>query len=94
MANSPMNSLLHAAECVLCTHFGLNIKVKGSSVARAPGKVDRGHFIKADVDRRFVDKDEAPFQWIEEARGCLVRAGYGVGASVTDRNTSNKHCAP
>lgn len=62
-AASPLN----AAECVLVSLLGLNLKVKGSCCCGASGEVDTRDLLKAQVNRGLVDVDEAPFQRIEEA---------------------------
>lgn len=60
-------SPLDAAERVLVSLLGLDLKVKGPRRGGASGEVDAGDFLKAQVNRGLVDVDEAPLQRVEEA---------------------------
>lgn len=60
-------SPLNAAESVLISLFGLNLKVKGTCCGGASSKVDAGDLLETQVHRRLVDIDEASLQWVEEA---------------------------
>ena len=41
--------------------FGLHIKIKWPCITSTTGKVDCSHFIKTDMEGRFVNKDEPSF---------------------------------
>lgn len=62
-----MSSPLYAAEGVLISLLGLNLKVKGTCCGGASSEVDAGNLLETQVHRRLVDVDEASFQWVEEA---------------------------
>lgn len=62
-----MSSPLNAAEGVLISLFGLNLKVEGPGGGGASGEVDAGDLLEAQVHRRFMDIDEASLQGVEEA---------------------------
>lgn len=62
-----MSSPLDAAEGVLISLFGLNLKVEGPSGGGASGKVDTGDLLEAQVHGRLVDVDEAPLQRVKKA---------------------------
>lgn len=62
-----MSSPFNAAESVLVPLLGLNLKVKGACRGGASGKVDAGDLLETQVNRRFVDVDEASLQRVEEA---------------------------
>ncbi len=63
------NALHQAAEMVCISVLHFHLKVKGSTdpcTAGHTGKVDGGNALKFDVDSRFVHKDEAFVQGVEE----------------------------
>lgn len=62
-----LSSPLNAAEGVLISLFGLNLKVKGPGGGGASGEVDAGDLLEAQVHGRFMDIDEASLQGVEEA---------------------------
>ncbi len=78
-ASSPLN----AAERVLISLLGLDLKVKGSRCGGASGEVDAGDLLEAQVHGGLVDIDEAPLQRVEEAGGRLVGAGDALSPRVT-----------
>lgn len=88
LVSSPFN----AAEGVLISLFGLNLKVKGTCSGGASGKVDTWDLLKTQVHRWLVDVDEASLQWVEEAWRCFVWAGDALSPRVTvgERRMLNK----
>lgn len=58
---------LNAAESVLISLLGLDLKVKGSCCGGASGEVDARDLLEAQMHRGLVDIDEAPLQGVEEA---------------------------
>lgn len=77
------SSPLNAAEGVLVSLLGLDLKVEGAGGGSASGKVDAGDLLEAQVHRRLVHIDEASLQRIEEARGGLVRTCDALSSGVT-----------
>lgn len=77
------SSPLNAAEGILISLLGLDLKVKGPGGGGASSEVDTRDLLEAQVYRGFVDIDEAPLQGIEEARGCLVGTGDALSPHVT-----------
>lgn len=82
MGSSSQLSPLNATEGVLSALLGLNFKVKGTCGGGAPGKVDEGDLVEADVHWGLVDVDEAPLQGVEQSRARLVGAGDALGPGV------------
>lgn len=78
-----VSSPLDAAEGVLISLLGLDLKVKGSGRGGASGEVDTGDLLEAKVHGGLVDVDEASLQRVEEAWGRLVGAGDALSARVT-----------
>lgn len=78
-----MSSPLNAAEGVLVSLLGLDLKVEGAGGGGASGKVDAGDLLEAQVHRRLVHIDEASLQRIKEARGGLVRTCDALSSRVT-----------
>lgn len=62
-----MSSPLDAAEGVLVSLLGLDLKVEGSGGGGASGEVDAGDLLETQVHRRLVHIDEASLQGVEEA---------------------------
>lgn len=87
-----VSSPLDAAEGVLISLLGLNLKVKGSSCGGTSGEVDARDLLKAQVHGGFVDIDEAPLQGIEEAWGRFVGAGDALSSRMTaeEQGTFNR----
>lgn len=54
-----LSSPLNAAESVLISLLGLNLKVEGPGGGGPSGEVDTGDLLEAQVHRRFMDIDEA-----------------------------------
>lgn len=61
------SSPLDAAEGVLVSLLGLDLKVEGARCGGASGKIDARDFLKAQVHRGLVNIDEAPLQGVKEA---------------------------
>lgn len=79
-APSPLN----AAEGVLVSLLGLNLKVEGTRRGGASGKVDTRDFLETQVNRGLVDVDETPLQRVEEAGGRFVGAGDALSPRVAE----------
>ena len=60
-------SPLYAAESVLVSLLGLDLEVERPCCGGASGEVHAGDLLKAQVNGRLVDIDEASFQRVEEA---------------------------
>ena len=60
-----VSSPFDAAERVLISLLGLDLKVKGPRGGGASGEVDAGNLLEAQVHRGLVYVDEAPLQRIE-----------------------------
>lgn len=78
-----MSSPLDAAEGVLISLLGLDLKVEGPGCSGASGKVHTGDLLEAQVYGGLVDINKAPLQRVEEAWGCLVGAGDALSPGVT-----------
>ena len=39
------------------------------------------------INWRFVDENHAPFQGVDETRGCFVRTGQGRGTVIPDKTS-------
>lgn len=94
MGSSSQLSPLNATEGILSALLGLNFKVKGTRGGGAPGKVDKGDLVEADVHGGLVDVDEAPLQWVEQSRARLIGASDALGPGVPGWGTRGTQLVP